>query len=81
MIVPDPGDPPPDLVLGDGSVRLHLQFAGNMLAAQAQQAPPADFHFGDRSQVEVTALLDGVPSGGMTVQLLPRLVFLPLLRK
>jgi hypothetical protein len=110
VIVPNPGDPAPDIIMGDGSVRVRLQLVPAVAAqapqarlqlapavtaqapqarlqhvpavtAQALQAPPSDFSFGDQSQVEVTPLLDGVPVGGLTVQLLPQRAYLPLLWK
>ena len=74
------GDPPPDVIMGDGSVRLFLQLQPAN-TAQSSQAAPVDYQFGAQSQVEVTALLDGVPVGGMTVQLLPPALYLPLVHR
>jgi hypothetical protein len=64
------GDPPPNVLLGDGSVRLFLQMVPAMAGAIGPAAPPP-YQFGDESRVEVEALLDGKSVGGITVQLKP----------
>jgi hypothetical protein len=78
---PNPGDPAPDIIPGDGSVRMATLQLVPAVAGQSPLAPPANYQFGDQSQVEVTVLLDGQPTGGVTVQLVQPSLYLPLLQK
>jgi hypothetical protein len=77
----DPGDPAPDQIpLAAGqTLMLHLTLTPNMALAGplAPAAPPANYRYGDVSQVEVGVMLDGVRQNGFTVQLESQEQFLP----
>ena len=77
---PNPGDPPPDILLAGQTLTLHLHFVPTMTGA-APAAPPVDFRFGDLTQVSVGMLLDGQPTSGFTVVLEMSNIFLPLIRR
>jgi hypothetical protein len=75
----------PSTLAGGGRLLLQLHFPASKLSFGlngAKYAPPLlDFSAGERHSVEVTVLLDGVPTGGFTVQLEPYQIFLPFTRK
>ncbi|MFL5801298.1 MAG: hypothetical protein ACJ8CR_06110 [Roseiflexaceae bacterium] len=79
----DPGDPPPNVLQPGQTVNLHLRLvpavakAANIAPAQA----PGNYRFGDVSRVDVAALLDGEQLGGITFELIPPNVWLPLIRR
>jgi hypothetical protein len=78
VILPNPGDPPPDLIPGGGTLIVHLKFVPPLVTLAS---PPVDFHFGDASQVSVGVLLDGQPSNGFTILLGNTRTFLPAIKK
>lgn len=78
----NPGDPPPDVIMGGETLNLHLKFAMPIAtAAQAPAALPLNYGFGDVHKVEVTILMDGAPVGGFTVQIDTPQVFLPVVMR
>jgi uncharacterized repeat protein (TIGR01451 family) len=74
------GDPAPNEIMAGQMLDLHLRFLPAVQYGQAPSAPPAQYSFGDESKVEVGILMDGVQTGGFSVQLAPPLLFLPVLR-
>ena len=78
VIVTDQGDPPPPMLDPGQMVKLHLRLllpAGKGNAPQV--ATPADYRYGDVSQVEVSSYLDGELSGGITLELNTERLYLP----
>jgi uncharacterized repeat protein (TIGR01451 family) len=84
-IVTDEGTPPPETLGGRRFRRFHLQFTNNMPAFSpamaAPEDPPADYRYGDVSQVQVAIYLGGELVGGFTVELGTSRLFLPLMNK
>jgi hypothetical protein len=78
VIMPSPGDPPPDVILGGGSIIVHLQF---VVPISAQAGPPPEYRFGDASQVSVGVFLDGQPTSGFTLLLGNTKTFVPVVKK
>ena len=77
---PNPGDPPPDILMGDGSVKLYMELMPAMAAVATGPLAPPPYQFGDESRVEVAVVMDGKPMGGFSVQLEPpKQTFLPLI--
>jgi hypothetical protein len=77
VILTDPGDPPPN-VLGPGQmVNLHLMLLPAVQAKAPGATAPDDYRYGDVSQVEVSAYLDGDLVGGVTVELNTNRMYLP----
>jgi uncharacterized repeat protein (TIGR01451 family) len=75
------GNPAPNEIMAGQMLDLHLRFLPAVQHSQAPSAPPSDYHFGDESKVEVGILMDGVQTGGFSVQLAPPPLFLPVLRR
>jgi hypothetical protein len=75
------GGAPPNVLMGDGSVRLFLELVPAVTQAlNGPAALPPPYHFGDESRVEVGVVLDGKEVGGFSVQLQPpEQTFLPLI--
>jgi uncharacterized repeat protein (TIGR01451 family) len=75
----------PSILAGGGRLNLQVRFSTPVMASQGFSVtnPPAllDFTAGERHSVEVTVLLDGVSTGGFTVQVEPFPIYLPMLRK
>ncbi len=69
--------------IGPGAqLNLQLRMSSAGLAPAAIIQPPLlDLTLGSVHSVEVTLLLDGVPSGGFSVQLAPGQVYLPAVRR
>ena len=81
-IITDPGDPPPAVLSSGETINLNMILVGlaNQADAAAAQAANESYAYGDVSKIEVTALLDGEPAGGFTVQLTTP-VYLPIIRR
>jgi hypothetical protein len=79
----DDGDPPPDVLEPGQIVDLHLRFVpatvGTAAVAPAQE--PDNYLYGDVSRVDVAALLDGEQLGGITFELTPGVVRVPLIKR
>ncbi len=80
-IVDGNGGPAPNEIMAGQMLDLHLRFLPAVRYNQAPSAPPAQYNFGDESKVEVGVLMDGVQTGGFSVQLAPPPLFLPVLRR
>ena len=84
VILDGTGGPPPGSLLSGQTVNLHLRFLPAALVAATAPAvisPPANFQFGDVSQVSVGVVLDGHVMSGFSVKLdVPR-IFLPMIRR
>jgi len=81
VIQTDPGDPPPTM-LGPGQmVNLHLMLLPAVQLSAPQAAAPDDYRYGDVSQVEISAYLDGQLAGGVTVELNTNRMYLPYIDK
>jgi|GEM_PF-7006014 len=64
------------------SARQWLQFTPNAALTNTRQAtPPGDFRYGDESRVEVAVLLDGIMTGGFSLNLETSRVLLPIIVK
>lgn len=74
------GDPAPNEIMAGQMLSLHLRLLPAVQQSRASSAPPAQYSFGDESKVEVGILMDGVQTGGFSVQLAPPPLFLPILR-
>jgi hypothetical protein len=82
IIEPLGGGVLPATIPGGGQLSLQLRFAPSGLALAPNLAPPLlDLSAGSRQSVEVSVLLDGVPTSGFTVQLDPYKFYLPATRK
>jgi hypothetical protein len=76
----------PASLAGGGQAPMRLRFAlispvSNGLAPAAPPPMPPDFYYGSRSSVEVQILLDGVVTGGFSVQLAVNRSYLPVIKK
>jgi uncharacterized repeat protein (TIGR01451 family) len=79
-IVDENGNPPPEVLEPGQVINLQLQFTPNAALANTRQAtPPGDFRYGDESRVEVAVLLDGVTTGGFSLNLETSRVLLPII--
>jgi len=84
VILDGTGGPPPGSLLSGQTVNLHLRFLPAALvaaAAPAVNSPPANFQFGDVSQVSVGVVLDGQVMSGFSVKLDAPMAFLPFIRR
>ena len=79
VIVPDAGDPAPDLIPSGGTLLLHLQFIVASLLAPAPA--PSDYDTGQVALVSIGVRLDGVLVSGFTVELPSYQIFFPLIKK
>jgi uncharacterized repeat protein (TIGR01451 family) len=79
VILPSPGDPPIDMIPAGGTLTVHLQFTGGVVA-QVTQAPPG-YSFGDSTRVSVGVLLDGQPTSGFTILLPSTITYFPAIKK
>jgi hypothetical protein len=62
-------------------LNLQLRMSSTGLAPILIQPPLLDLTLGSVHSVEVTLLLDGAPSGGFSVQVVPNQVYLPAVRR
>jgi hypothetical protein len=77
QFLPNPGDPPPDILQPGEMVMLHMVFMQQGISSLASP----DTKYGDVAKVEVSVQLDGSQIGGFTFQLANLQLFLPLIKK
>jgi hypothetical protein len=86
IIEPLGGGTLPGTLAGGSFMALQVRFGPSVLGLGLNTINPPpppllDFTAGERHSVEVTVLLDGVPTGGFTVELEPYQIYLPVARK
>lgn len=81
IIAPLGGGVLPGTIPAGTEMLLQLELVPAVLAVNAAPPPLVDLSLGSQHSVEVSLTLDGVPSGGFTIQLEPRQVYLPTVRR
>lgn len=81
IIEPLGGGSLPGMIGAGMQLKLQLRLASPMLAPNAALPPLLDLSLGSLYSIEVSLLLDGVPSGGFTIQLAPEQIFLPIVKR